>query len=65
MNIIEATRKALKHHKRIYQSDYPEAKMQPYLSIPFDIMLADNSRKTPNWNPTGTDILSDKWEICD
>lgn len=33
--------------------------------MPFDIMLSDGSRVMHNWNPTGEDFLSDKWELRD
>ena len=65
MNIIEATEKALEEHKCIYQTDYPDVKMEPDLCLPFDIMMKDGSKRTHCWNPTGGDILSDDWEICD
>lgn len=65
MNIIEATRKALDEEKCIINTQYPDVKMQPNLSIPFDIMRQDGSNRVRCWNPTGEDFLSDDWEICD
>lgn len=65
MNIIEATRKALNEEKCIVNTKYPDVKMQPDLSMPFDIMKPDGSNRVRCWNPTGEDILSDNWEICD
>lgn len=65
MNIIEATRKALDEKKYIYDTKYPFVKMCPDLVMPFDIMKSDGSDRSHYWNPTGENILSDDWEICD
>lgn len=65
MNIIEATRKALDEKKCIYNTEFPSVKMQPDLYIPFDIMKSDGTDRVQCWNPSGEDILSDKWEVCD
>lgn len=65
MNIIEATRIALKEDKCIYNTAFPRVKMKPDLGMPFDIMRSDGNDRQHNWNPSGEDILSNKWEVCD
>ena len=65
MNIIEATKKALEEKKCIYDTKYPQCKMLPYLCIPFVIMRKDGSNRKSCWDPTGEDILSDTWKVCD
>lgn len=65
MNIIKAVKSAIAEEKFIYNTDYPEIKIKPDRLMPFDIMLSDGSRVMHNWNPTGEDFLSDKWELRD
>ena len=65
MNIIEATKQAIKKNKCIYDPNLPEVKIRPTRVMPFDIMHMDGSNVKHCWNPTGEDILSDNWELCD
>lgn len=65
MNIIEATRKALDEKKCIRNRRSPGIKMEPDLLMPFDVMKPKGSGRAKCWNPTGEDILSEDWEICD
>lgn len=65
MNIIKATKKALDEKKCIHRTDYPYVKIYPSFYMPFAISMPDGSNRVNNWNPTGEEILSDKWEICD
>lgn len=65
MNIIEATKQAIEQNKCIYDTRFPHVKMRPDSLIPFDIMYMDGNNVQHRWNPTGEDILSDNWELCD
>lgn len=65
MNIIEATKQAIEKNKYIYDSKHPDVKMRPDSLMPFDIMYMDGSYARHNWNPTGEDILSNNWELCE
>lgn len=64
MNIIEATKKALEESRYIYNKKSPIVKLIPWNSLPFDICGMDGSNTRHNWNPTGEDILSDDWDVC-
>lgn len=65
MNIIEATKQAIEKNKCIYDPGFPDVKMRPDSLMPFDIVYMDGSNVKHCWNPTGEDILSDTWELCD
>lgn len=48
MNIVEATKQAIKKNKCIYDPALPEVKMRPNRSMPFDIMHMDGSNVAHN-----------------
>ena len=71
MDIIEATRTAMKEGKGIINMGWQDPKS--YYLLPTnttDCFLltpigfsATEGRACPRWNPRACDILSDKWEI--
>ena len=72
MNIIEATREAMKVGKGIINTEWPSREFyllptntkECYLLIPANF-TAGCGRACPRWNPHAADILSEAWEIFD
>ena len=70
MNIIEATRKALKEgvgikNKNDITQNYllPTNTRECYIVVPIGFAVGNNTKAIPRWNPKAEDILSNDWEL--
>jgi hypothetical protein len=68
MNIIEATKEALKENKAITNPDLKETDLAlvPTNSMPLGyVFVSSESKKTARryWNPQADDLLREDWEL--
>lgn len=65
MNIKEAVEIAIKEGKCIFIKDCPLVKIRPEETDMCILMLRDGSYPKRGWQPTGSQLMSEDWDVTE
>lgn len=65
MTIKEAAEIAMKEGKCIFIKDYSSVKIRPEEKYMCTLMLKNGSYPQKGWQPTGSQLVSEDWEVTE